>query len=241
MNPVAIITSNQNIAQDVYSMTVSGAPLGRAGQFYMLRVPGALDPLLGRPISICEVDAQSGETTFVYQSVGRGTAQFAAMLAGQAIEAQGPYGNGFPLIAGRAVILGGGIGSAPMLQLAKELRAGDPARRIDVYLGYREDAYLVSELERYADSVTVNIGGFVTNDVDFTLDATFYACGPAPMLRAAAMAAGAANANLYISLEKHMACGVGACLGCTCQTTNGRKRVCKDGPVFDYREVRDEI
>ena len=243
MNPVAIITSNQNIAQGVYSMTVSGAPLGRAGQFFMLRVPGALDPLLGRPISICEIDAQSGETTFVYQSVGRGTAQFAAILAGQAIEAQGPVRQRLSADGGprghpwRRYRLGA---HAPARQ--KSSAQGDPARRIDVYLGFREEAYLMrANLKRYADSVTVNIGGFVTNDVDFTLDATFYACGPAPMLRAAAMAAGAANANLYISLEKHMACGVGACLGCTCQTTNGRKRVCKDGPVFDYREVRDEI
>lgn len=222
-------------------MLVSGAPLGRAGQFFMLRVPGALDPLLGRPISICEIDTVAGETTFVYQTVGRGTAQFAKLLPGQEIEAQGPYGNGFPLKDGRAVLIGGGIGTAPMLQLAKELRASDPARRIDVYLGFREEAYLEQEFGRYADSVTLNIGGYVVSDVDFSLDATYYACGPSPMLRAAATAAEAANASLFVSLEKHMACGVGACLGCTCQTTSGRKRVCKDGPVFDYREVRDAI
>ncbi len=222
-------------------MTVSGAPLGRAGQFFMLRVPGALDPLLGRPISICDINAESKETTFVYQTVGRGTAQFAKLLPGQQIDAQGPYGNGFLLKAGRAVLIGGGIGTAPMLQLAKELRASDPARKIDVYLGFREEAYLKQEFELYADSVTLNIGGYVTNDVDFTLDAAYYACGPSVMLRAAASAADAANASLFVSLEKHMACGVGACLGCTCQTEHGRKRVCKDGPVFDYREVRDAI
>ena len=238
---MVIIASNQCIAEGVFRMTVSGAPLGRAGQFFMLRVPGALDPLLGRPISICETDAQSGETTFVYQTIGRGTAQFAAMLPGQPIEAQGPYGNGFPLMAGRAVILCGGIGTAPMLQLVKELRASDPAREIDVYLGFRAESYLVGAFERFADKVTVNIGGFVTSDADFSLGATYYACGPAPMLRAAADAADAANAMLYVSFEKHMACGVGACLGCTCQTAGGRKRVCKDGPVFDYREVRDAI
>ena len=222
-------------------MTVSGAPLGRAGQFFMLRVPGALDPLLGRPISICAIDADSGETTFVYQTIGRGTAQFAAMLPGQAIEAQGPYGNGFTLADGHAVVLGGGIGTAPMLQLVKELRASDPDRRIDVFLGFREEAYLVSDFERFSDSVTVNVGGIVTDAVDFSQNATYYACGPSPMLRAAARLADEANANLFVSLEKHMACGVGACLGCTCQTKSGRKRVCKDGPVFDYREVRDGL
>ena len=222
-------------------MIVSGAPIGRAGQFFMLRVPGALDPLLGRPVSICETNAETGETAFVYQTVGRGTEQFSRLLPGQEIDAQGPYGNGFSLESGRAVILGGGIGTAPMLQLARELRGDDPAREIDVYLGFREEAYLAREFERYADRVAVNIGGFVTGDADFSLDATYYACGPAPMLRAAAAAADAANAKLYVSLEKHMACGVGACLGCTCQTSGGRKRVCKDGPVFDYREVHDGL
>ena len=238
---MAIITSNQQIANGIWRMTVSGAPLGRAGQFFMLRVPGALDPLLGRPISICEVDAETGETTFVYQTIGRGTAQFVRLLPGQEIDAQGAYGNGFPLKDGHAVLIGGGIGTAPMLQLAKELRVSDPARKIDVYLGFREEAYLVKEFETYADSVTLNIGGYVVSDVDFSLDATYYACGPSPMLRAAAAHADAANARLFVSLEKHMACGVGACLGCTCQTEHGRKRVCKDGPVFDYREVRDAI
>jgi dihydroorotate dehydrogenase electron transfer subunit len=238
---MAEIIRNELIASGIYRMSVSGAPLGRAGQFFMLRVPGALDPLLGRPISICEIDAKLGETMFVYQTVGRGTAQFARLLPGQEIEAQGPYGNGFPLNGGRAVLIGGGIGTAPMLQLAKELRASDPARKINVYLGFREEAYLEEDFVRYADSVTRNIGGYVVNDVDFTLNATYYACGPAPMLRAAAKAADEANANLFVSLEKHMACGVGACLGCTCQTEHGRKRVCKDGPVFDYREVRDAI
>jgi len=238
---MAEIIQNEPIAKGIWRMTVSCAPLGRAGQFFMLRVQGALDPLLGRPISICEIDESKSTTTFVYQTIGRGTAQFATLLPGQKIEAQGPYGNGFSLKDGCAVLIGGGIGSAPMLQLAKELRASDPARKIDVHLGFREEAYLVNEFERYADKATLNIGGYVVNDVDFSLDATYYACGPAPMLRAAANAADAANASLFVSLEKHMACGVGACLGCTCQTEHGRKRVCKDGPVFDYREVRDAI
>lgn len=234
---MAVIQKNERLAAGVYRMAVSGAPLGRAGQFYMLRVPGALDPLLGRPISLFEANAESSEIAFVYQSVGRGTAQFASLLPGQTIDAQGPYGSGFPLEAGRAVLVGGGIGIAPLHQLAKELRVSDPTRRIDVFLGFREEAYCSADFERYANSVSVNIGGIVTRDVDFSQKAVYYACGPAPMLRAAAQAARSANARLFVSLEKRMACGVGACLGCTCQTTNGAKRVCKDGPVFDYTEV----
>lgn len=238
---MAVIQSNAQIASGVWRMVVSGCAASHAGQFFMLRAPGALDPLLGRPISVCEYDAASGNTTFVYQSIGRGTQQFTSLLASQQIEAQGPYGNGFSLQTGNAVVIGGGIGSAPMLQLTKELRASDPARKIDVFLGFRAEAYLTKEFEAVADSVTLNIGGFVTAEIDFSQSATFYACGPAPMLRAAAAAADEANAALFVSLEKHMACGVGACLGCTCKTQSGRKRVCKDGPVFDYREVRDAI
>ena len=238
---MAVILSNQQIADGIFRMTVSGIPTGRAGQFYLLRVPGALDPLLGRPVSIFECCEESGETTFVYQKVGRGTAQFSLLLPGQTIEAQGPYGSGFPLEPGRAVVIGGGIGTAPLFQLVKELRASDPARIIEVFLGFREEAYCVSNFERYADSVSVNIGGIVTDGVDFALDATYYACGPKPMLRATAEKAQSANARLYVSLEKRMACGVGACLGCTCQTATGGKRVCKDGPVFDYREVQNAL
>lgn len=235
---MAVINKNEPIAQGVYRMTVSGAPLGRAGQFYMLRVPGALDPLLGRPISLFAADEASGETTFVYQAIGRGTAQFARLQPGQGIDAQGPYGNGFPLEPGRAVLIGGGIGVAPLHQLAKELRRSEPDRMIDVYLGFREEAYCVPDFERYASSVSVNLGGIVTRDVNFSQNAVYYACGPAPMLRAAAQLALEARARLYVSLEKRMACGVGACLGCTCRTTGGAKRVCKDGPVFRSEEVQ---
>lgn len=238
---MAVILSNKQIANGIFRMTVSGLTKGRAGQFYLLRVPGALDPLLGRPISIFEYCEESGETTFVYQKVGRGTAQFSLLLPGQTIEAQGPFGNGFSPAPGRAVVVGGGIGTAPLLQLVKELRASDPTRVIEVYLGFREEAYGVSEFERYANSVSVNVGGIVTDGVNFSLDATYYACGPKPMLRAATAKAQAANARLFVSLEKRMACGVGACLGCTCQTASGGKRVCKDGPVFDYREVQDVL
>lgn len=238
---MALIVANEPIASGIFRMRVSGAPAGRAGQFFMLRVPGALDPLLGRPISLCSFDESTGETTFVYQSIGRGTAQLSALLPGQTIDAQGPYGHGFPLEPGGAVVIGGGIGTAPLLQLVKELRGSDPARRIDVFLGFREEPYLVDAFERCATSVTLNVGGIVTSAVDFSLESTFYACGPAPMLRAAAKEAQRENARLYVSLEKRMACGVGACLGCTIQTRSGAKRVCKDGPVFDYMEVQDVL
>ena len=236
---MAVIVENVPLARDIYRMKLSGAPGGAAGQFLMLRVPGVLDPFLGRPISL--YDSEGDETTLVYQTLGRGTALFAGLKSGQPIDVQGPYGNGFPLVSGDAVLIGGGIGSAPLHLLARALRAKQPARRIDVYLGFREEAYLQDAFAAHADEVRLNIGGYVTQDVDFTRGATYYACGPAPMLRAAAQAAGAAGARLFVSLEKRMACGAGACLGCSIKTTAGNKRVCKDGPVFDYREVQDVL
>ncbi len=238
---MAVIVENTQIASGIFRMRVTGAALGHAGQFYMLRRPDALDPFLGRPISIYETDVDSAETTFVYHTPGRGTEMFSTMLPGQTLDVQGPYGNGFPLTGGRAVVIGGGIGIAPLYQLVKELRSNEPNRQIDVFLGFKEESYLTGAFEPVADSVTINVGGFVTQDVDFSLDATYYACGPAPMMRAAAQAARDANAKLYVSLEKHMACGVGACLGCTCKTHDGNKRVCKDGPVFFFEEVFDAI
>ena len=232
---MAVILENTRVAKDVFLMRLGGAPKAAAGQFVMLRIKNVLDPFLGRPISI--FDSNGEEASFLYQTAGRGTTLLSAMQAGQEIDLQGPYGNGFSLLPGNAVLIGGGIGCAPMHLLAKALREKEPKRSIEVYLGFREEAYMESAFAAYADKVHTNIGGFVTRDVDFTRGATYYACGPTPMLRAAMEAAKAAGARLFVSLEKRMACGVGACLGCTCKTELGNKRVCKDGPVFDYREV----
>ena len=238
---MAVIMENVRIAEHIYRMRLSGAPMGKAGQFYMLRQPDTLDPFLSRPISLFDADETTGEVSFLYQVAGRGTERFSRMLVGQALTVQGPCGNGFPILPGDAVLIGGGIGTAPLYLLLKELRKADPNRRIETYLGFREEAYLESEFAALSDKVKVNLGGYVTADVDFKKNATYYACGPAPMLRAAAQAAKQATASLYVSLEKHMACGVGACLGCTCKTTMGQKRICKDGPVFPYQEVYDAL
>lgn len=234
---MAVVLENKRLAERAHLLTLSGAAPGRAGQFYMLRTANGYDPFLGRPISLCLGDERTGTVSFFIQRVGRGTETLCALLPGQTIEAQGPYGNGFPLEPGRAALVGGGAGVAPLLHLAKSLRESEPHRTIDVFLGFCETPLLTDAFERYADSVTVDVGGFITDKVDFSRAGTYYACGPKPMLRAAARSADTAGAKLYVSLEKRMACGVGACLGCTCQTTRGAKRVCSDGPVFDYREV----
>ncbi|MEZ4628679.1 MAG: hypothetical protein R2912_11565 [Eubacteriales bacterium] len=163
------------------------------------------------------------------------------MLPGRTIEAQGP-GNGFALHArtrGDPRQRHRHSADAPT---HKELRAADPARRIDVFLGFREQAYLVKDFERYADCGHGQHRRLCNERRRFSLDATYYACGPAPMLPRGGCGGGrSAGKPLCLAQKNPVACSVGACLGCTCQTTDGRKRVCRDGPVFDYREVRDGI
>lgn len=231
---MALITENTRIAEGIYRMTLCGVPQGRAGQFVEVYLPdGAM--LLPRPISIFDADAE--KTRLVYRTVGRGTALLAGMKAGDALRVSGPLGNGFPIAAGAAAVIGGGLGVAPLHLLVKTLRQSDPARRIDVFLGYSAEVFLGEEFEALADALVCDVGGFITDRADFAADAVFYACGPAPMLGAAAQKAKEHGRTLYVSLEKRMACGVGACLGCSVETLHGMRRVCSDGPVFDAAEV----
>ncbi len=238
---MAVVVENKEIAKGIYKMCLSGAPLGEAGQFLMLKQLDTLDPFLARPLSYCDINYESEVLTLVYQVAGKGTKEFSKLQEGSLIQATGPCGRGFPLVNGKAVLIGGGIGIAPLLLLAHALRKEQPLRHIQAHLGFREEAYLLQEFSQYADEVDVDIGGIITDAVDFSKEATYYACGPQPMLKAAALKAEKAGAELYISLEKNMACGVGACFGCTCKTKGGNRRICKDGPVFNALEVRDVL
>jgi len=230
------ITENRPVSGGLYLLRLAFSAPCRPGQFVMLRIPGQLDPFLGRPISI--FDHEGDTLSLLYQPVGRGTRLFTGLLPGQELEVQGPLGNGFPLCRGDAALIGGGVGIAPLYLLARALRAEEPGRRIRIHLGFREQPALEEEYRAVCDELKLNIGGYVTDGVDFSAPGTtFYACGPTPMLRAAANRAAEAGARLYISLEERMACGVGACLGCTIATAAGNRRVCKDGPVFLSSEV----
>jgi dihydroorotate dehydrogenase electron transfer subunit len=134
-------------------------------------------------------------------------------------------------------LIGGGIGIAPMYYALKTFKSQFPARRASVYLGFSQEAYCVESFRNFADDVVVDVGGNITDQIIFSEDAMYYACGPDPMLRAAFVCMPKQNENLWVSLESHMACGVGACLGCAVRTANGMRRVCKDGPVFNASEV----
>lgn len=226
----------------------------RPGQFVHVRVP-ALDPgAMRRPISIC--DAGVGVLTLVFKIVGRGTEALATVRPGDKVDVLGPLGNGFPVSDPGArfyALVGGGYGVAPLYFLARELlRSGAPASRVAVFAGGRTAADVLLAEDFAALGVAVHpatedgslgIRGLVTAPLDAWLEAhapdrvAICACGPAPMLRALDERASRTGREAWLSLDRRMACGVGACLGCVQKTrtpagTETLSRVCVDGPVF---------
>ncbi len=245
----AVIVSQKCIGTDIYDMVLSfprGAKEAKPGQFIAMYCEDGTK-LLPRPISICGIDAEKGTLRVVYRIAGEGTRLFSEMREGDSLEVLGPLGNGFTMKEEKAIIVGGGIGIPPMLELAKQLSCEKT-----VVLGYRDELFLKDEFESYADvAVATEDGSCGTKGtvIDAIKEAgvdgkVIYACGPMPMLKALAEYAEAHDMEAQISLEERMACGIGACLGCICKTkkkdhhTNvNNQRICKDGPVFDAKEV----
>ncbi len=245
----AVIVSQRCIGTDIYDMVLSfpkGAKEAKPGQFIAMYCEDGTK-LLPRPISICGIDAEKGTLRVVYRIAGEGTRLFSEMKEGDSLEVLGPLGNGFTMKEEKAVIVGGGIGIPPMLELAKRLSCEKT-----VVLGYRDELFLKEEFDSCAAVVVATEdGGYGTKGtvIDAIKEAkvdgaVIYACGPMPMLKALAEYAEAHGMEAQISLEERMACGIGACLGCICKTkkkdhhTNvNNQRICKDGPVFDAKEV----
>ena len=234
----AKVISNEEISKDIYKLVVEDNSEIIAGQFYMLKLDGAT--FLPRPISICE--KSNNTLTFLYAVVGDGTKEFTKLKVNDEIKLTGPLGNGFDLQRdyGRVALVSGGIGTAPMLELAKKLREKNPSQIIDLYAGFRDEIYLIDELKEYVNEahVSTNTGkhghkGFVTEILKPEEYDTVLCCGPEVMMKKVVDMCKEKNVNIYVSMEKHMACGVGACLVCTCKTKEGNKRTCKDGPIFD--------
>ncbi|MBE5910305.1 dihydroorotate dehydrogenase electron transfer subunit [Pseudobutyrivibrio sp.] len=246
----AKVIDQHNLAEGVYSMVLStkAAEYAIPGQFISIFSNNG-SKLLPRPISICEIDKNAGTLRVVYRVVGEGTTEFSKLTAGDEIEIMGPLGNGFPLEGDKAIVIGGGIGVPPMLELAKQLPG-----TVTAVMGYRNDDMFLteeftdvaSELIIATDDGSVGVHGTVVDAMkENELNAdVIYACGPKPMLRGVAEYAKEHGIKCYVSMEERMACGVGACLGCVCQSTEkddhshvNNKRVCKDGPVFLSTEV----
>lgn len=229
---------NEKIVDNIYKMVVEDNNEVKAGQFYMLKLKG--ETLLPRPISICEKN--EGSITFLYAVVGQGTKEYAALKKGDYINLIGPLGNGFEIDEnlGKVALVSGGIGAAPMLEVAKKLRENNNVSKLDLYAGFRDEVYLIEEINEYIDNLylTTNTGkyghkGFVTDILKPDEYDVVLCCGPEIMMKKVIDMCKEKNVKIQVSMEKHMACGVGACLVCTCKTKDGHKRTCKDGPVFD--------
>ena len=241
------------IGTDIYSLWLDApeiASQAKPGQFISVYSNDS-GRVLPRPISICEIDKEKGALRIVYRIAGKGTAEFSAMKPGETLEILGPLGNGFPMeiIKGKRVfMMGGGIGVPPMVQTAKEAEA-----EVTVIAGYRNsEIFLKEELEANGTLVIATEDGSVGTKGN-VMDAirenhleadVIFACGPTPMLRAIKTYAEENGILCYISMEEKMACGVGACLACVCQSKDvdhhshvHNKRICKDGPVFLSTEV----
>lgn len=234
----AKVISNEEISKDIYKLVVEDKNEIKAGQFYMLKLNGGT--FLPRPISICSKDKDT--ITFLYAVVGNGTKEFSKLKESDEISLTGPLGNGFDVNKkyGRVALVSGGIGTAPMFELAKRLRANNGDEKIDLYSGFRDEIYLVDKFEPYVNDIKVstNTGkhghkGFVTDLLNVEDYDTVLCCGPEVMMKKVIEMCKEKNVAVYVSMEKHMACGLGACLVCTCKTKDGNKRTCKDGPVFD--------
>lgn len=247
-----IVISQDCIAKDIYSLwlkTDKIAAQARPGQFVSVYCNDG-GHLLPRPISLCEINQEKGTLRLVYRVVGKGTEMFAALKAGESVEVLGPLGNGFPMEEAegkRVFLIGGGIGVPPMLETAKQLK-GEPV----LVMGYRDELFLTDEMKKAGELVIATEDGSAgtkgnvldaIRENDLKADMIF-ACGPKPMLRALKAYGLENNIPCYVSMEERMACGVGACLGCVCQSTEvddhsqvKNKRVCKDGPVFLSTEV----
>ncbi len=232
------IESNTRLTGNVYKMVLTGdtSAITAPGQFVNIRLDGFF---LRRPISVCDWDDRS--LTLVYKVVGQGTARMAAMDGGE-LDILTGLGNGYDLsLTGSApLLIGGGAGVPPMYALAKKLLEQGKSVRVILGFNTREEVFFLREFQELGCRVTVTtvdgsmgVKGFVTDAMEpgYT---HFCACGPEPMLRAVHRAS---RTSGQMSFEQRMGCGFGACMGCSCKTLTGYKRICKEGPVMKKEEI----
>lgn len=253
---IVTVLSQRSLGNDIYDLVLQTKDIARAakaGQFVSV-YSNDKSKLLPRPISLCGIDRENGTLRLVYRVTGQGTGteEFSRLKEGDTVKLLGPLGNGFTVESGKkAFLIGGGIGVPPMLQLAKEMKAA--GENLQVVMGYRNaDTFLLDEFEAVAETfVATEDGSLGTkgNVIDAIknekLNAdVIYACGPTPMLKALKNYAEENNMVCYISMEERMACGIGACLACVCKSRDkdahsnvNNKRICKEGPVFNAKEV----
>lgn len=232
------ILSNEKIAKDVYKMILEGDTqyITAPGQFINIRLDGKF---LRRPISVCDCDENT--ITIIYKVVGSGTQQMSELKAGTMLDVLTGLGNGYDISKStKPLLIGGGVGVPPMYMLAKKLI--EKGQQPTVILGFntKEEIFFEEEFRALGCEVRVTtadgshgIKGFVTDALPEDYD-YFYTCGPMPMFRAIE---GTVKTSGQYSFEERMGCGFGACMGCSCKTKYGNKRICKDGPVLEREEI----
>lgn len=236
------ITQNEKIAQSIYKMRLSGdtSAIKKAGQFVNIKLDGFF---LRRPISVCDYTAE--ELLIIYKVVGKGTEKMSAMEKGEQLDILTGLGNGYDLTVKteKPVLIGGGVGVPPLYKLSKELK--NQGKRVSVILGFNSEneIFFEDEFKEIADRVLIctadgsyGINGFVTDavkDIDFDY---FFTCGPEPMFKALESTIDK-NISGQLSFEQRMGCGFGACMGCSCKTLTGNKRICREGPVLFREEI----
>jgi dihydroorotate dehydrogenase electron transfer subunit len=243
----ASLVSSERLTDDVAELRfeLDGQPktdglTPKPGQFAQLAAPGFF---LRRPISIAGFDPAENSVRFIVRLAGEGTRNIAMLRPGGTIKILLPLGNPFPIVSsGDIWLVGGGLGVAPLLYLAKTL--GGTARGLRSFLGFGDERSVFGAVEMSdLSEMTLDVGGFITDKVSAALASAqpgaVFSCGPKPMMGALKKICGERGVPLYVSLEERMGCGVGACLVCACAAHGAAdyKRVCRDGPVFDAREV----
>ncbi len=233
------IETNRPLTADVYEMTLSGdgTPITAPGQFINIKLSGLY---LRRPISVCDWTADS--VTIIYKVVGKGTAALSAMAPGRTLDVLAGLGNGFDVskCGQHTLVIGGGVGTPPLYGLVKALLAAGKTPIAILGFNTKSEIFYEDQFRALGVETTVTtadgsygVKGFVTDALPESYD-YFCACGPLPMLKALYRATTTPG---LMSFEERMGCGFGACMGCSIQTKNGNKRVCKDGPVLEKEEI----
>lgn len=249
-----IIIANDEIQNNIFSMTLKLPIISKntlAGQFLQIYLPKG-EMILPRPISICNVDKNKGLINIVYQVLGSGTKVLCNLDVGHSLRVLGPLGNGFMYNKNfkKVALVGGGIGTPPLLQLLKELKIKNTDIEIDVYLGFKKSSILVEDFKKLGaniflatDSGEEGVKGTVVDLIrnkSLRYDEIF-SCGPKIMLKNLSVYAHTKEIPCQVSIEERMACGIGACVGCVVEVKDessfNYKKVCKNGPVFYSREV----
>lgn len=244
------VLSQQELAEGIYRLWLKAPELVKIaspGQFVQVRVPAG-DILLRRPLGVAELKPEKGALSLIYRKVGRGTQILSRLRSGECVNLLGPLGHGFKDAPGKALLVGGGMGLSPLLCYAQCLTKS--GTRPEILMGGRTADELfwrslfepcAADMHLTTDDGSLGRQGFVTALLPELMESRFYdhvaVCGPEIMMKAVSEIVQAKGISCEVSLEKRMACGLGACLSCSIDTAHGRRKVCKDGPVFPAEEV----